>query len=105
MMRENVSWPTTFVPNQCAAEGPGQHVAGSSTGISSGGYGAMSGAKMATTMNVSTKIAPTIALGLPLQPEPGLAPETAGRRLERELGGLELGDAHRLSLIRGLRNA
>src|SRR5215218_6423110 len=64
MTREYTSCPTSSCPNQYRLEGPGQQESGrwlKSTSV--GKYRAISGAKIPTTMNVRTKIEPTIAPG------------------------------------------
>ena len=66
-----------------------------------GRTGAISGAKIATTTNGADEAEADDRARVPAQPAPGVAPEAAGRRLELDLDGLELGDAHE-NRIRGL---
>ena len=61
-MRESSSRPSWSTPNQCADDGPGQQpFVISARFCSSGSYGAINGAKIATRTNIATKTKPTIA--------------------------------------------
>ena len=60
MMRESMSRPSSSVPSQCAAEGPERR---SGRLIAAGSWGAIQGAKMASTVKITTRTIPAAASG------------------------------------------
>jgi hypothetical protein len=59
-MREKVSRPSSSAPRRCSDDGP---ASGAAKSVSPGEYGAISGAKIAISVNRSASTSPVTAIG------------------------------------------
>ena len=95
-MREPLVAPTAGrAPNQWSADGPLERVGERRDDLPAAPYGAISGAKIARTRKIPTRMKPTIAPGLRRSRLKASLQRPCGAWLEN-LAAFELGDRHQL---------